>query len=68
MQTEKFYTEGPQELQAARLAIAHWSLRRAAARISQAKQLAEDSNARAVRGQMLVSTCLVCWYSLGVST
>jgi len=41
-QTEKFYSEGPPELQAARNEIAQWSLRRAHTRLAVQKRRRED--------------------------
>lgn len=41
-QKEVFYTEGTEELQQARMAIAMWSVPRAAARVRAAKRLRED--------------------------
>lgn len=45
-QKEKFWTEGPMELKAARAKIAQWSLQRAAARIGSGKRRRDDPGER----------------------
>lgn len=49
-QKEKFWTEGPMELKAARTAIAQWSLQRAATRVGSSKRKRDDPALRLVRG------------------
>lgn len=47
-QKEKFYTEGPPELQKAREAVAQWSLHRAAARNAASKRVRDEVDERKV--------------------
>ncbi|KAG2441873.1 hypothetical protein HXX76_003480 [Chlamydomonas incerta] len=59
VQKEKFYTEGPEELRTARMAIARYSLLRAKARLQGAKRRREDPQ------ELEAASCL---YSSAVSS
>lgn len=60
VQREIFYTEGSDELKAARVELAHFSLRRAKQRITGAKRRVADMELRNVRARACACACSGC--------